>query len=106
MMQNAFAELDIQSSSMHKIENTFFTAMAKINYSICLTDEEKVFVRDCELKMIPYYQRAIDENDMPIRTIIVDVKKGRPIYANNCKEIEIFNKVLNVENCCDGKKNG
>ena len=84
-------------------------------------------MRECELKMIPYYQRAleeeyrkfkaekeigildytvidswtltVDQNGNPVKTTVVDVQKGKPVYADGCIGIEIADEARSVGNC-------
>ena len=124
-LQKIFAELDERSGSIISIHFDFCSAISDLNYW-AKSEEEKAFVRDCELKMIPYYQRAleqqyqifkeqkeigvpdytvmdswtltVDKNGVPTKTTVVDVQRGLPIYANDCTGMEIGDEARAVGN--------
>lgn len=121
-----FAELDKYGGTIIYIGFKFYSAISDLSYS-AKGEEEKEFVRECELKMIPYYQRAleqnyqkfkeqkelgapdymiidswtltIDKNGNPTKTTVVDVQKGYPIYADGCTGVEILDETRAVGNC-------
>ena len=125
-LQRIFAELDERSGSIISIHFDFYSAISDLNYW-AKSEEEKAFVRDCELKMIPYYQNAlerqyaefkaqkeigildytvieswtltVDQNGNPVKTTVVDVQKGKPVYADGCIGIEIADEARSVGNC-------
>ncbi len=120
------AKQDEQPQSIFSIQYKFYAAMSDLHYW-ARSEEEKAFVRECELKMIPYYQRAlqqeyqkfkeqkeigfpdytvmdswtltVDQNGNPTKTTVVDVQKGKPVYADGCIGIEIADEARSVGNC-------
>ncbi len=120
------AKQDEQPQSIFSMQYKFYAAMSDLCYW-AKTDEEKAFARECELKMIPYYQRAleeeyrkfkaqkeigildytvidswtltVDQNGNPVKTTVVDVQKGKPVYADGCIGIEIADEARSVGNC-------
>ena len=120
------AKQDEKLQSIISIQYKFYSAMSDLRYW-AFREEEKAFVRECELKMIPYYQRAleeeyqkfkvqkeigypdytvmeswtltVDKNGNPVKTTVVDVQKGKPVYADGCIGIEIADEARSVGNC-------
>ncbi|MBE7065263.1 MAG: hypothetical protein E7384_05570 [Ruminococcaceae bacterium] len=120
------AKQDEQLQSIFSIQYKFYAAISDLLYW-AFREEEKAFVRECELKMIPYYQRAleeeyrkfkaqkeigildytvidswtltVDQNGNPVKTTVVDVQKGKPVYADGCIGIEIADEARSVGNC-------
>ena len=120
------AKQDEQPQSIFFMKYKFYAAMSDLRYW-AFREEEKAFVRECELKMIPYYQRAleeeyrkfkaqkeignldytvidswtltVDQNGNPVKTTVVDVQKGKPVYADGCIGIEIADEARSVGNC-------
>lgn len=120
------AKQDEQLRSIFSIQYKFYAAMSDLRYW-AFREEEKAFARECELKMIPYYQRAleeeyrkfkaqkeigildytvidfwtltVDQNGNPVKTTVVDVQKGKPVYADGCIGIEIADEARSVGNC-------
>ena len=110
------AKQDQQLGSIISIQYMFHAAMSDLRYW-AFREEEKAFARECELKMIPYYQRAleeeyqkfkvqkeigypdytvmkswtltVDKNGNPTKTTVVDIQEGYPIYADGCTGVEI-----------------
>ena len=121
-----FAELDKYGGTIIYIGFKFYSAISDLS-CWAKSEEEKAFVRECELKMIPYYQRAleqnyqkfkeqkelgvpdymeidswtltVDKNGNPTKTTVVDVQKGYPIYADGCTSVEILDETRTVGNC-------
>ena len=54
------AKQDEQPQSIFSMQYKFYAAISDLSYW-AFREEEKAFVRECELKMIPYYQRALEE---------------------------------------------
>lgn len=120
------AKQDEQLQSIFSIQYKFYAAISDLRYW-AFREDEKAFVRECELKMIPYYQRAleeeyrkfkaqkeigildytvidfwtltVDQNGNPVKTTVVDVQKGKPVYADGCIGIEIADEARSVGNC-------
>ncbi len=120
------AKQDEQPQSIFSMRYKFYTAMSDLRYW-AFREEEKAFARECELKMIPYYQRAleeeyrkfkaqkeigildytvidfwtltVDQNGNPVKTTVVDVQKGKPVYADGCIGIEIADEARRVGDC-------
>ena len=121
-----FDELDVKIASMRSLKYRFHSAVADLN-RCAYRKEEYAFVRECELKMVPYYQKAlemqydefkeqkeigypeqmvisswvltVDQNGNPVKTTVIDVKNGYPVYANGCKDIEIEKEAQHFGNC-------
>ncbi len=120
------AKQDEQPQSIFSMQYKFYAAISDLRYW-AFREEEKAFVRECELKMIPYYQRAleevyrkfraekeigiptytlfdswlltVDQNGNPVKTTVVDVQQGKPVYADGCIGIEIADEARSVGNC-------
>ena len=121
-----FEEPEVTNGSVCSLRFKFYDSACDLYYW-AKTDEEKAFARECELKMLPYYQNAlereygkfkaqkeigvpdysvidswtltVDQNGNPVRTTVVDVQKGKPVYADGCIGIEIGDEARAVGNC-------
>ncbi len=118
-----FADLDEHPASIASLKYRFFSAASDLR-RCAYGEKEDAFVRECELKMLPYYQKAlekeyekfkaqkaigcpdyasmdfwiltVDKNGNPTKTTVVDVQKGYPIYADGCTDVEILRETQMV----------
>lgn len=115
-MLEIFSEQDKGVSISAFLEFKFYNIISHMKY-YAKTEEEKKFVRDSEILMIPYYQKSlehnyellkllkdtsnenmpnveqllltVDEFGYPKKTKVIDVIDGKPVYGDNCKSISI-----------------
>lgn len=122
-LQEIFGQLDARPESIVSMRMKFYSAMSNLRHW-AHSEEEKAFARECEMQIQPYYQIALERqyeafqaqkvpdytaidfwtltlapDGTPTKTTVVDVEKGRPVYADGCTGAEILDETRTVGSC-------